>query len=862
MARIVYYKADQTIEKYDDAAISDYVKRQKTIITKASNDLGVSQISNAIAGAMAEENNGYIEREWREVPLDKYALSGLTAADLVGISLVAGLEGPMVAIVAAAVAVCTTTRTHQEWEALYAKGNDESHSTYEKITNPVLLDIGKANIKMYTAIRLLNDSSLQDKVSALGLTQYKDHYDKLAYDLVNDDVGLAAKIYGLMILEADNWYRDHKAYGSDWNNLPQEIKDALYITYTNIGKGRMETSYSEHTKYGKSEFYVPLPAAGDAGGLNHLFNAKDIAAVMGDANYGNDISFCDNTYIWADKAAADSDEGAAYREALLKLRPFVVQDGSYSPEAIDAENFSPVYLWHRTLMLSELISLKYSLVKPDSSNTYIKSDWPQSILYEDKATGVKVKLGTGEYQVISFGDATANKLVGGNQADYLYGMDGDDKLNGGKGNDTLYGGEGIDTYVYNIGDGNDIIIDSDKKGRIIIHRDADFISTNKLYRDGDNEIWTDATGKVRMIHDTTWKILLEDGGTIQLGEVFTNGDFGIHLTGLPEAPANNNGIISGDLAPIDFDPTQDGVQMEKDALGNIKCDPDEPMPGRSDYLHDDSGNERIEGKDGNDFIYQGLGDDRVLGGNGRDGIGVKVGESSGNDLVEGGADADIIYGGDGDDQLFGESLGEMSALIAAGEVAEGINEQGELIGGGDGNDYIYGAERNDALFGGAGQDLIVAGAGNDFITSGGTFDGTIVYTNNDNGAYTYQSGPLFDWNLTIQQDESSVQPILSGFTSYDMGTSDIGDDVVYAGAGNDFIYAAGGNDQVYAGNGNDTVFGWGGNDDIFGEDGNDLLVGDNDPSYLSPDKHGDDYIDGGAGNDRIFGMGNWLKILS
>ncbi len=439
----------------------------------------------------------------------------------------------------------------------------------------------------------------------------------------------------------------------------------------------------------------------------------------------------------------------------------------------------------------------------------------------------------------------------------LIGEGGDDTLRGGKGNDILLGGDGFDTYYYRIGDGHDWIADKDNKGRIIIEDKKGLVIQRKalsnFYKQGD-ALWTNATGSIQITHHSPWQIILEDGGTIELGEDFQDGDFGIHLLDAPTTPETTN-IISGDLTPIDFDPDKDGVQMEKDALGNIKCDPDEPMPGRSDYLYDDSGNELIEGKDGNDFIYQGEGDDRVLGGTGRDGIGVQLDEASGNDLVEGGADADILYGGDGDDQLFGESMGEMSELIAAGEAAEGINEQGELIGGADGNDYIYGAERNDALFGGTGKDLIVAGAGDDFITSGGNFDGTMVYTNSDNGAYTYQNGPLFDWNITIQQDESSVQPILSGFTFYDMGTNDTGDDVVYAGAGNDFVYTAGGNDQVYAGAGNDTVYGWGGNDDIFGEDGNDLLAGDNGPSCLSPDKHGDDYIDGGEGIDKIWGGG-------
>ena len=48
---------------------------------------------------------------------------------------------------------------------------------------------------------------------------------------------------------------------------------------------------------------------------------------------------------------------------------------------------------------------------------------------------------------------------GGN--DYLYGESGNDVLVGGIGNDYLYGGAGNDTYIFNQGDGCDVISDND-----------------------------------------------------------------------------------------------------------------------------------------------------------------------------------------------------------------------------------------------------------------------------------------------------------------------------------------------------------------------------------------------------------------
>ena len=48
-------------------------------------------------------------------------------------------------------------------------------------------------------------------------------------------------------------------------------------------------------------------------------------------------------------------------------------------------------------------------------------------------------------------------LTGNAGSDKLYGQDGDDTLYGGAGNDSLWGGDGDDTFIYNSGDGKDVI---------------------------------------------------------------------------------------------------------------------------------------------------------------------------------------------------------------------------------------------------------------------------------------------------------------------------------------------------------------------------------------------------------------------
>ena len=55
------------------------------------------------------------------------------------------------------------------------------------------------------------------------------------------------------------------------------------------------------------------------------------------------------------------------------------------------------------------------------------------------------------------GQAGDDRLSGDNGNDSLYGDNGDDMLVGGRGDDSLSGGPGDDVYVFNLGDGNDVI---------------------------------------------------------------------------------------------------------------------------------------------------------------------------------------------------------------------------------------------------------------------------------------------------------------------------------------------------------------------------------------------------------------------
>ncbi len=74
------------------------------------------------------------------------------------------------------------------------------------------------------------------------------------------------------------------------------------------------------------------------------------------------------------------------------------------------------------------------------------------------------QLGSGESDFLFGDEASGNTLDGKAGDDVLLGAYSDDTLIGGAGNDTLNGGEGGDRYVFNAGDGVDVVSDSGTQG--------------------------------------------------------------------------------------------------------------------------------------------------------------------------------------------------------------------------------------------------------------------------------------------------------------------------------------------------------------------------------------------------------------
>lgn len=259
----------------------------------------------------------------------------------------------------------------------------------------------------------------------------------------------------------------------------------------------------------------------------------------------------------------------------------------------------------------------------------------------------------------------------------------------------------------------------------------------------------------------------------------------------------------------------------------------------ADEIRGTTGDNTLNGGDGDDLLFGDYGNDTLYGGNGVDrligdtGNDILYGEA-GDDRLEGSVGNDILYGGDGIDRLLG----------------------------GDGDDVLYGDAGDDRIEGGEGNDTLIGGAGNDRIDGGNGID-TVDYSSHAAGV-TVILGSHADVNGDgVADDDILFIENAIGTAFNDSLRGDALDNTLWGNDGADYLEGNGGNDILYGGAGNDDhvwvngnkvsnggLFGGNGDDTLYGGEGNDRLEGGNDNDTLYGGA-GADRLTGGAGNDRF-----------
>jgi|GEM_PF-2021490 len=445
--------------------------------------------------------------------------------------------------------------------------------------------------------------------------------------------------------------------------------------------------------------------------------------------------------------------------------------------------------------------------------------------------------------------------------DFIHGYAGDDVLEGGLGTDYLIGGEGADRFIWNYGDGNDLVGDYDDAGDRIIVNGVDLASLQFRQQSfGSPYYVAESEPQLRLHYEGAFLTVYigsgEGSGQITLTQYSPaeSADYGIILQeyGVPPEPVANVTVsMLGSSDAVQDDETRsDAYQRHQFSQRGLDWS-DVAIRFNADDVVNYAGGTAygmiggaFEGGPSDDFLTGGSASNALHGLAGDD----RIEGAGGDDFLEGWAGSDKLSGGEGADILFGDvRYGLREAfdsqdprdafyLAQAADTESDIN----ILDGGPGGDYVSGGGRTDELLGGEGADYLLGGSGRDFI-DGGTGD-DVIYGDSVLGARLVEPAPGESLSLHLE----------IGFTS----TSREG--AVY-------------DDVVYAGDGDDIVWGELGNDELHGDAGNDMLVGDryNDAAYFqselaaaagtTPDLaevyHGNDRLYGGAGSDLLLGLG-------
>ena len=367
---------------------------------------------------------------------------------------------------------------------------------------------------------------------------------------------------------------------------------------------------------------------------------------------------------------------------------------------------------------------------------------------------------------------TANKL-----ANKIIGSAENDTLIGGKSNDTLTGGKGSDVFVYDNGDGNDIITDYTEEDMLKIASGT----ISKIITSGKNVIFTVGKGKISVTGGANKVIHYEDAKGV---EHFYPVNFNTAGTGatLLSAYSKDNfnvsdyGDYAGTLKTIDASAVVHDVKITSNKLMNSIIGGD-----GNDTLIGGKGNDTLTGSDGADvFVYaNGDGNDIITDYTSDDRIKITSGtaavEKKGKDViftvgsgkitVKGAADKVVTYlDAKGNKNYYPKPTSDSIIIngttvtvleeyksdtfdvvgnvknggnkiknIDASPVSHNLkivgNAQANVILGGFGDDTITGGKNNDTLQGGDGADTFVyaKGDGNDVIVDY-TSDDTIKIT--------------------------------------------------------------------------------------------------------------------------------------
>lgn len=482
------------------------------------------------------------------------------------------------------------------------------------------------------------------------------------------------------------------------------------------------------------------------------------------------------------------------------------------------------------------------LVYGDVSTVTATSEYGEDVI--DLGAGRDIAFGDGGSDILLGGDGGdflygdnsliaanlhgSDLLDGGAGDDTLHGQGGDDTLIGGPGRDHLVGGQGKDTYIFNRGDGVDVVFDTPEDAygadASIVRFGADIVRGQLRFSLGS--LFIDVGGG-EGIHLEGWERFNPDALPILERIEFADG----------EVMTYHDVLAQG----FDIDGTEeddDGHDAEHPALVGTAF---------RDHILGYGGNDRLFGIEGDDELLGGPGADALRGGEGADHLAAGDGPDAiwgdaGNDYLDGGAGADFLLGGLGDDTyVFGAAdnafdyVGNTSIAFADGVSVGDVSLRRQLINGSPVYSIALGGTALDS------EKFFISLASDEQLAAFVFADGTVL----DREALRRET-----WVDQAHLVADAGGGVLHGYAGNDFLQGRAADDALSGWGGNDRLEGAGGADILDGGSGDDLLIGGDGADALLGGPGDDQLMGEGgSDTYVYSAGGGHDVISGGDSTD-------------
>ena len=537
--------------------------------------------------------------------------------------------------------------------------------------------------------------------------------------------------------------------------------------------------------------------SGEGGNDIYIFNKGD----------GNDIIADNNGVDILQFGNGIKKEDLVFKRESDKLIISVKNDNGINEDSITIQNFNSLNTSSTVKTIIFADGMIYDFNKILELAPISSTDKSDRLYLSDKDDIFDAGLGD---DVVLGRDG--DDIIYGNEGnDTLCGDNGNDTLIGGKGDDTLNGGYGDDTYIFNKGDGNDVIYDIGGSNTIKFNDfNAEDIDIKRIFEK------TVISSKI--LNDTiTFQNFYYNNGEITIDTIkFKDGSIWDHQTILNKFYIK--ATEGDDKISLDYQ------IKEFNALGG------------DDEIYGNWRNNIIDGGEGNDILRGHQGDDTLIGG-------------GGDDKLYGNEDNDILIGGTGNDMLIG-----------------GAGNDTYIFNRGDGNDTIedYSGNNTIKLNDFNPSDVDIKRVFDSIVISSKISNDTITIkdmSDKDRATMHAIRNIVFkDGSVLSHQDilnRSSIKATEGSDKFYLSDKDDEfdalgGDDEIYGQDGNDVINGNKGNDKLYGGKGNDTLNGGSGYDLLDGSEGNDILIGGKNDDTLNGGYGDDTYVfDKGDGKDTI-----------